>query len=658
MSSDEKRTVLPSTPLRRGGGRGGMGRPMVGMPVEKASDFWGTTRKLFATLSPHKVQMAFAALFCIAAVACTVAGPKVMSFATNELAGGITSGFTGISDKLKAIPAEKLADTIKAMMQSQAANAANLRPSIDFSYIGRILLILIAIYCAGALFAYIQQLLTVTLTQDLVRVLRRRVSEKLDRLPLAFFDGQTHGEILSKITIDIDLMSTNLQQAMSQTMTSVFTLIGILVMMFTISWKLALVSLVAVPCSILVTAIIAPRAQKFFGAQQKYLGRLNGQIEENYAGHSIIKTFNREHASIERFATTNDTLFDSAWKAQFMSSVIMPLIHFINNTQYVVIVIYAAVLSAAGQLPTGDILAFIQYIQQFGQPIQQVAQIANVIQATIAAAERVFNLLEEEQEAPDTDHPALIENPLGDVELIDISFKYSAETPLITDLSLKAKPGQTVAIVGPTGAGKTTIVNLLMRFYEIDGGAILVDGVNTRTMTRNNLRALFGMVLQDTWLFNGTIAENIAYGRDGATQDEIERAAKVALADHFIRTLPEGYDTILAEDAGNISVGQRQLLTIARAVLADSPIMILDEATSSVDTRTERLIQAAMNRLTEGRTSFVIAHRLSTIRDADLILVMNHGAVVESGTHEELLEADGFYAELYNSQFSEEAEVA
>ncbi|MCL2819104.1 MAG: ABC transporter ATP-binding protein/permease [Actinomycetia bacterium] len=631
MSDSKSQTK--STDLRAAGPRFGGGHG-IGRPVEKAADFWGTARKLFALLGPDRFKMVLASLFSIAAVACVVAGPKVMALATNKLAEGIA-----------------------LIMRAQLTGAETL-PSIDFDYIGRIALILIGLYCLGALLAYIQQTLTVTVTQDLVRTLRRMVSEKLDRLPLSFFDTQTYGEILSKITIDADLISTNLQQAMSQTMTSLFTLIGIIIMMFTISWKLALVSLIAVPGSILVTALIAPRSQKFFADQQARLGDLNGQIEENFAGHIIVKAFNREEANIERFGKTNEDLYGSAWKAQFMSSIIMPLIHFISNVQYVVIVVYAAILSAAGQLPIGDILAFIQYIQQFGQPIQQVAQIANVIQGTIAAAERVFNLLDEPEETPDALKPAQLSAPRGLVEFDDVDFDYVETNPLIRDLTLTAKPGQTVAIVGPTGAGKTTLVNLLMRFYDLNSGQIRVDGVNTADMNRHDVRKLFGMVLQDTWLFNGTIAENIAYGREGATREEIEAAAKAAFADHFIRTLPQGYDTILAEDGSNLSVGQRQLLTIARAILADSPIMILDEATSSVDTRTERLIQEAMNRLTEGRTSFVIAHRLSTIRDADLILVMDKGRVVESGTHDELLASDGFYAELYNSQFSQEAEAA
>jgi ATP-binding cassette subfamily B protein len=534
-------------------------------------------------------------------------------------------------------------------------------PVLDYNYIGMIALVLIGLYFLYALFAYVQQRLTVTMTQELVRRLRTQVSEKLDTLPLKYFDGQTHGEILSKITIDIDLISTNLQQVLSQTLSSVFQLLGILIMMFSISWVLALVSCVAIPLTLVLTGIIAPKAQKFFARQQAQLGELNGQIEENYGGHNIIKAFNREEISLTRFRATNKQLYGSAWKAQFISSVLMPVINAVTNLQYVVIVVIAAILTRPdvtlaginiGGMTVGAIFAFIQYVSSFQQPMVQMAQIANVIQGSIAAAERVFILLDEAEEAPDPDPAATVDVAQGSVTIDHIDFDYDPASPLIRDWYLDVKPGQMIAIVGPTGAGKTTIVNLLMRFYDVTQGSIRIDGVDTAAMKRSDVRALFGMVLQDTWLFNGSIADNIAFGRDDATPEQIHAAADTALADHFIRTLPHGYDTVLAEDAGNISVGQRQLLTIARAVLADSPILILDEATSSVDTRTEQLIQTAMARLMQGRTSFVIAHRLSTIRDADLIVAMNHGRIVESGSHDELLAADGFYAELYNSQFA------
>lgn len=626
---------MSKEPTRSSGSQGptpggsGIGPGAIGLLTEKPQAFAPTVKRILKELGRDRLVLAIASLLSILSVVASVAGPKVMALATNALSKGILA-------KMKGVPGA----------------------SVDFAYIGKVALALIALYVASAVMSYAQQVITVKMTQRFVFKLRNEVSRKLDRLPLAFFDKQTHGEILSKITLDIDLISTNLQQVLAQSLTSVFMLIGIVIMMFSISWQLALVSLIAIPLTLGVTMLIAPRSQKYFRSQQRIIGELNGQIEENYSGHLIVKSFNLEGPSIKRFVSKNDDLFESAWKAQFMTSVIMPLIMFISNIQYVVIVVIAAIMSANGRLMIGDILAFIQYVQQFSQPMTQTAQISNVIQGTVAAAERVFILLDEteQSEDPAVSHP--VNTPRGEVLLNNVTFSYNPETPLIEGLNLSVKPGETVAIVGPTGAGKTTLVNLLMRFYELNSGSIAVDGTLLTDMSRSDVRSLFGMVLQDAWLFSGTIRENIAYGRSGATNEDIEAAATVALADHFIRTLPQGYDTMLTEDAGNISSGQRQLLTIARAVLANSPILILDEATSSVDTRTERLIQQAMVRLAQGRTTFVIAHRLSTIRDADMIIVMNHGSIVESGTHDELLAAKGFYSRLYESQFGEELPAA
>lgn len=621
--------ATPGERHRKAQTQSGMGGPpsarALANPVEKAADFKGTTKRLITEMRPER-GLLIVALFCaLFSVVATVAGPKVMSLATNKVAEGVMAKLKGVG-------------------------------TFDFTYIGKVIIALIIMYTASALFQWGQQRSTVNLTQALVKRLRTKVSQKLDRLPLSYFDKYTYGEILSKITIDIDLISSNLQQVLSQLLTAALTIIGIVIMMFSISWILAIVALLAIPATIFVTSLLAPRSQKYFGKQQAKLGDINGLVEENFGAHSIVKAFNQEKRSIEEFDQYNTELFGVAYKAQFIASVMMPLVNFISNLEYVVVVVVAALLSAAGKLMIGDILAFIQYVQQFNQPLSQTAQIANIIQGSIAAAERVFILLDEEEQSPEvSDAQTDVDRSKvrGHIVGSHIAFSYSADKPLITDLNFEAKPGQTIAIVGPTGAGKTTIVNLLMRFYEIQGGEITLDGTSTKELTRSALRSEFGMVLQDTWLFSGTIRENIAYGRPGATDMEIEQAAKVALADHFIRTLPDGYDTVLTEDATNISMGQRQLLTIARAVLADAPILILDEATSSVDTRTERLIQEAMNRLMAGRTNFVIAHRLSTIRDADLILVMNHGSVVESGTHDELLAQQGFYAKLYNSQFDE-----
>lgn len=624
--------ATPGERHRKAQTQSGMGGPpsarAMANPVEKAADFKGTTKRLIKEMRPERKLTIIALICAFFSVVAAVAGPKVMSLATNKVAQGVMAKIKGVG-------------------------------TFDFTYIGKIILILIGMYIASAIFNWGQQRSTVNLTQSLVKRLRTKVSNKLDTLPLSYFDQYTYGEILSKITIDIDLISSNLQQVLSQLLTSALTIIGIVIMMFSISWVLAIVALLAIPATVLVTSRLAPHSQKYFGKQQAKLGDINGLVEENFGAHAIVKAFSQEKRSLAEFDQYNTELYGVAYKAQFIASVMMPLVNFISNIEYVVVVVVAALLSAAGKLMIGDILAFIQYVQQFNQPLSQTAQIANVIQGTIAAAERVFELLDEKEQSPESAQARATlarDQVSGHIIGSHIAFSYSADKPLITDLSFEAKPGQTVAIVGPTGAGKTTIVNLLMRFYEINGGAITLDGTPISEISRSALRSQFGMVLQDTWLFSGTIRENIAYGRLDASDEEIERAAKIALADHFIRTLPNGYDTVLTEDATNISMGQRQLLTIARAVLADAPILILDEATSSVDTRTERLIQEAMNRLMKGRTNFVIAHRLSTIRDADLILVMNHGSVVESGTHDELLAQNGFYAKLYNSQFDEALE--
>lgn len=611
--------------------RSGLGGPphavALGMKGVKAHDFWGSTKRLSRELKGDWLKIIIAVFLALMAVLGSVFIPRVMALAINSLTQSFTDIVQGVAGA-----------------------------GIDTVYITKVLAALLGLTLISALFSYLQLSLIVRVTQGLVYRLRNQVSEKLDRLPLSYFDSQTHGEILSRITIDIDLISSNFQNVLTQLINAVLSVIGITVMMFVMNPILALITLITVPLSMGVTMLLAPHSQKYFAEQQEKLGSINGMVEENYSAHVIVKSFNLERKSVEEFKSLNDSLYESSYRAQFVSSAMMPLVNFVGNLGYVIVVGSAALLSIAGRVLIGDILAFIQYQQQFNQPLMQTAQIANIIQATIAAAERVYSLLDEkEMEAEDLAECAEMErkDTRGHVVGKNIAFSYKQDEPLITDLSFEAKPGQTIAIVGPTGAGKTTIVNLLMRFYEIQGGQIIIDGLNTSEVSRDCLRNNFGMVLQDTWLFNGTIRENIAFGRDDAIEDEIIEAATIALADHFIRTLPEGYDTVLAEDAENISVGQRQLLTIARAVLADAPILILDEATSSVDTRTERLIQKAMMRLMEGRTSFVIAHRLSTIKDADLILVMDKGAVVESGTHEELLKKEGFYAKLYDAQFDE-----
>ena len=616
-----KKDIKQGTPIK-GLGRGPGSHGNMTMPVEKAKDFKGTLRRLLDYLKPHLIKLVITFLAAVASTVFSIISPKIMGRATTKL-------FEGFLQKMRNVP-----------------NAA-----IDFNYILNIIFILIALYVISAIFRYIQQYIMVNVAQSTVYNMRKNIDSKLSRLPLKYFDGRTHGEILSRVTNDIDLVSNTLQQSITQFITAIVTLVGIVVMMLTISPLLTLVAFVTLPLSFLVTKVIARQSQKYFAKQQKYLGQLNGQVEEMYTGHKIVKAFNYEKQSIDKFNKVNDQLYDVGWKAQFISGIIMPLMSAIGNLGYVFIAILGGISVAKGTMTIGNVQAFIQYSRQFTQPIVQTANIANIIQSTIAAAERVFEVLDESEQIPDKKDMIHLDKPQGNIKLTHIKFGYNPEKILINDMNMDIKKGQTIAIVGPTGAGKTTLVNLLMRFYEIDDGKITFDGVDIRDMKRGELRSLFGMVLQDTWLFKGTIKENIAYGREDATEQEIVQAAKMAYADHFIRTLPDGYDTIINEEASNLSQGQKQLLTIARAILADPTILILDEATSSVDSRTEIHIQKAMLAIMEGRTSFVIAHRLSTIRDADLILVMNEGSIIEKGTHKELLKQNGFYTDLYNSQF-------
>ncbi|PPK45595.1 ABC transporter ATP-binding protein [Clostridium algidicarnis] len=638
------------------------GGPAMGRPVEKAKDFKGTMKRLITYLRPRRVSLIVVFIFAILSTVFSIVSPKVMGKATTKL-------FEGIMGKMALEKLLPQLDTLTKLSKNPATatpdvansiSAVNKKISeimslnggkIDFDYIAHIVFILIGLYAISAIFAYVQQYVMAGVAQKTVFNMRKDVDEKLSRLPLKYFDSHTHGEILSRVTNDIDTVSSTLQQSLTQLITSVVTIIGIIVMMLTISPILTLVTIVTLPLSIFVTTNIAKRSQKYFADQQNALGRLNGHVEEMYTGHKIVKAFGHEQISIGEFDDINEELYNVGWKAQFISGIIMPLMNFINNIGYVLVCVVGGIFVTKGRINLGDIQAFIQYSRQFGQPIVQTANIVNILQSTVAAAERVFEVLDEVEEIQDADITQVIESPKGEVKFENVNFGYEKDAMLIENMNIDVKPGQTIAIVGPTGAGKTTIVNLLMRFYEIDEGKITIDGIDIRDLKRGNLRNIFGMVLQDTWLFNGTIRDNIGYGRLGATEDEIILAAKAAHADHFIRTLPEGYDTILNEEASNISQGQKQLLTIARAILLDPSVLILDEATSSVDTRTEIYIQKAMTKLMQGRTSFVIAHRLSTIRGADLILVMNNGSIIEKGSHEELLEDNGFYADLYNSQF-------
>lgn len=618
MSEGRKEQVRQPGDHMRGGPMGPMGRP-----VDKAKDFKGTFRRLLGYLAPRQYRLLAVFLLAILSTAFSILSPKIMGKATTKL-------FEDLMLKYRHVPGA----------------------AVDFTYIAHILLILAALYITSAIFAYIQQYIMASVAQQTVYDMRQDVNEKLTRLPLKFFDARTHGEILSRVTNDIDNIATTLQQSLTQLITSVVTLVGVLIMMLTISPWLTLIYLVVLPLSALITKAAAGRSQKFFAGQQKALGQLSGHVEEMYTGHQIVKAFGHEAEALAEFNRINDSLYEVGWKAQFISGIIMPLLALINNIGYVLVSVVGGIFVTHRTLAIGDLQAFIQYSRQFTQPIVQTANIINIIQSTIASAERVFEILDETEELPDNPDAKIVEFPRGEVRFEQVKFSYNPEVPLIEDMNIEVNAGQTIAIVGPTGAGKTTLVNLLMRFYEIDSGRITIDGVDIRDIKRGPLRRIFGMVLQDTWLFNGTIRDNIAYGLEGATEEEIIRAAKAAHADHFIRTLPDGYDTILDEEASNISQGQKQLLTIARAVLADPAILILDEATSNVDTRTEAYIQKAMLALMKKRTSFVIAHRLSTIRDADLILVMNHGRVIEKGTHSELLAQNGFYADLYSSQFT------
>lgn len=599
---------------RRGpGGHGGM------MPGEKARDFKGTTRKILSYIGSYKIAIVLVMISAVAGTVFNIVGPKVLSKATTEIFNGLVSKVSGGA-------------------------------GIDFHKVGVILLILLGLYCVSALFSFIQGYIMSGISQKLSFRMRKEISEKINRMPLAYFESKTVGEVLSRITNDVDTFGMSLNQSITTLITSVTTLIGVFIMMMTISPLMTLIALVILPISAFLISVVVKHSQKYFKAQQEYLGDINGTIEESYSGHTIIKAFNREEKVNQDFQETNEKLYSSAWKSQFLSGLMQPIMTFVGNLGYVAVAVTGSMLAVAGSITVGDIQAFIQYVRSFTQPITQIAQVFNMLQSMAAAAERIFEFLDEEEE-PVTENPVRLEDIKGEVEFEHVRFGYDPQKPVIHDFTCHVEPGSMVAIVGPTGAGKTTMVKLLMRFYDVDSGCIKVDGENVKDFERRNLREAFGMVLQDTWLFKGTIMENIRYGRLDATDEEVIAAAKAANADHFIRTLPGGYDMELNEEASNVSQGQKQLLTIARAILADNRIMILDEATSSVDTRTEQHIQDAMANLMKGRTSFVIAHRLSTIRDADVILVMKDGDIIEQGNHKQLLAQNGFYAQLYNSQF-------
>ena len=602
--------------------RGPMGHgPHGGMGAgEKAKDFKGTIKKLSKYLSAYKIGLIFVLLFAIGSTIFNIVGPKILGKATTEIFIGLVgkvSGGTGI----------------------------------NFGKIAEILIFLMCLYVLSAVFSFIQGYVMTGISQKLTYRLRKEISEKINRMPMNYFDTRTHGEVLSRVTNDVDTLSQSLNQSATQIITSFTTIIGVLIMMLSISPLMTLVALLILPVSLGLISMIVKHSQRHFKNQQEYLGHVNGQVEEVYSGHNIVKAFNKEEDVIREFDETNEILYQSAWKSQFFSGMMMPIMQFVGNLGYVVVAILGGYLAIKQKIEVGDIQSFIQYVRNFTQPITQAAQVANMLQSTAAASERVFEFLEEEEEDQLAEHPVSVEGLEGNVEFDHVHFGYSADKIIINDFSAKVKQGQKIAIVGPTGAGKTTMIKLLMRFYDVNSGAILIDGHNLKDFNRSELRQMFGMVLQDTWLFHGSIKDNIRYGKLDATDEEVIEAAKAAHVHRFVQTLPNGYDMELNEEASNVSQGQKQLLTIARAILADPKILILDEATSSVDTRTEVRIQKAMDNLMRGRTSFIIAHRLSTIRDADLILVMKDGDIIEQGNHEELLKQNGFYAELYNSQF-------
>ena len=606
---------------RSGGGmRRGMGRGM--MPGEKPKDFKGSMGKLIRYMGNYWAAIIVVMIFAAVSTVFSVLGPKVMGKATTALADGLMSKITGTG-------------------------------GIDFSYIGKILLITLSLYVASAIFSFVQGWIMTAITQKTCYRMRKEISQKINRMPMKYFESRTYGEVLSRITNDVDTLGQSLNQSITQIITSTATMIGVLVMMLSISPLMTLIALVILPISVALISFVIKHSQKYFRQQQEYLGHINGQVEEVYGGHLVIQAYNKQEETIREFKDTNKVLYDSAWKSQFLSGMMMPIMTFVGNLGYAGVAISGGILAIRNVITIGDIQAFIQYVKSFTQPIQQIAQVANQLQSMTAASERVFAFLEEEEEEFQAKEDIDVSKICGEVEFDHVHFGYNPDQIIIRDFSAKVKPGQKIAIVGPTGAGKTTMVKLLMRFYDVNEGRILVDGHDIRNYDRHELREAFGMVLQDTWLFKETIMENIRYGRLDATDEEVIEAAKAAHAHHFIQTLPGGYQMELNEDASNVSQGQKQLLTIARAILADNKIMILDEATSSVDTRTEVRIQKAMDNLMEGRTSFIIAHRLSTIRNADLILVMKDGDIVEQGTHEELLARNGFYADLYNSQFEE-----